>query len=79
LTHGIFETLNEFREGLRGEIQHADVIKIHSQKGSAEIIRLNERRFDCMKVNGYYEAFEFCYKRYKKIENNIKKRKVAQE
>ena len=52
----IFETLRGLKAGSGGEIQLADAINIHAQKGSVETVRLNGRRFDCGSVDGFMQA-----------------------
>ena len=56
LTPDIFETLRGLGAGSGGEIQLADAINIHAQRGSVETVRLNGRRFDCGSVNDYVAA-----------------------
>ena len=67
LTPYIFDTLRGLSVGLGGEIQLADALNIHAQKDLVEIVPLNGRRFDCGSVDGYYEAFDFCYKSTRKV------------
>ena len=59
LTPGIFETLRGLSVGSGGEIQLADAINIHAQRGSVETVRLNGRRFDCGSVDGFWKAANF--------------------
>ena len=61
LTPDIFDTLRGLSAGSGREIQLADAINIHAQRGSVETVRLNGRRFDCGSVNGYMAAsiYEF--------------------
>ena len=42
--------------GSRGEIQLADAINIHAQKGLVGVVRLNGLRFDCGSVEGFVKA-----------------------
>jgi UTP--glucose-1-phosphate uridylyltransferase len=56
LTPDFFETLRGMSMGSGGEIQLADAINIHAQRGSVETVRLNGRRFDCGSVDGYLHA-----------------------
>ena len=56
LTPDIFETLRGLSAGSGGEIQLADAINIHAQRGSVETVRLNGRRFDCGSVDGFLDA-----------------------
>ena len=56
LTPDIFETLRGLSAGLGDEIQLADAINIHAQRGSVETVRLNGRRFDCGSSSGFYES-----------------------
>ena len=61
LTPNIFETLRSLEVGLGGEIQLADAINIHAQRGSVETVRLNGKRFDCGSMDGYMQAFHYEY------------------
>ncbi|MEE2746277.1 MAG: UTP--glucose-1-phosphate uridylyltransferase [Pseudomonadota bacterium] len=56
LTPDIFETLRGLRVGSGGEIQLADAINIHAQRGLVETVLLNGRRFDCGSVDGFVQA-----------------------
>ena len=56
LTPDIFNTLRGLKAGSGGEIQLADAINIHAQRGSVETVRLNGRRFDCGSVRGFMRA-----------------------
>ena len=56
LTPEIFETLKGLSAGSGGEIQLADAINIHAQKGSVETVRLSGLRFDCGSVDGFMAA-----------------------
>ena len=62
LTPDIFDTLRGLSAGSGGEIQLADAINIHAQKGSVETVRLKGRRFDCGSVDGFMQASSFEYK-----------------
>ena len=48
--------LKRFGAGSGGEIQLADAINIHAQRGSVEAVRLNGRRFDYGSVDGFIAA-----------------------
>ena len=63
LTPDIFETLRSLSAGSGGEIQLADAINIHAQRGSVETVRLNGRRFDCGSVDGFMHASNHEYER----------------
>ncbi len=63
LTSDIFETLRGLSSGSGGEIQLADAINIHAQRGCVETVRLNGRRFDCGSVNGFMNAAMHEYKK----------------
>ena len=56
LTPDIFKTLRGLSIGSRGEIQLADAINIHAQKGLVGVVRLNGLRFDCGSVEGFVKA-----------------------
>ena len=58
----IFDTLRGLKAGSGGEIQLADAINIHAQRGSVEIVRLNGKRFDCGAVEGFMKASAHEYK-----------------
>ena len=63
LTPDIFETLRGLSAGSGGEIQLADAINIHAQKGLVEAVRLNGRRFDCGSVDGFIKASSYEYEK----------------
>ena len=63
LTPDIFDTLRGLSAGSGGEIQLADAINIHAQRGSVECARLNGRRFDCGSVEGYMLAIQHEYEK----------------
>ena len=61
LTPDIFASLRSLPTGSGGEIQLADAINIHAQKGFVETVRLNGKRFDCGSVSGFISASAFEY------------------
>ena len=61
LTPDIFDTLRGLKAGSGGEIQLADAINIHAQRGSVETMRLNGKRFDCGSVDGFMRASHYVY------------------
>ncbi len=61
LTPDIFDTLRGLSAGLGGEIQLADAIHIHAQRGSFEIVQLKGKRFDCGSVAGFMAASNYQY------------------
>lgn len=61
LTPDIFETLRGLSAGSGGEIQLADAINIHAQRGAVETVRLNGLRFDCGSIDGFIAATNFEY------------------
>lgn len=63
----IFQTLRYLPKGSGGEIQLADAINIHAQRGSVETVRLNGRRFDCGSVDGLLDAIMYKAERPRKI------------
>ena len=65
LTPDIFETLRGLSSGSGGEIQLADAINIHAQRGCIETVRINGLRFDCGSVDGFIEASNFVFNRRK--------------
>lgn len=56
LTPDIFETLSSLSADSGGEIQLADAINIHAQKGKIGAVYLSGRRFDCGSVEGFLSA-----------------------
>jgi UTP--glucose-1-phosphate uridylyltransferase len=63
LTPDIFETLRGLGAGSGGEIQLADAINIHAQRGSVEAVRLKGLRFDCGSVDRFMRASQHEYQR----------------
>ena len=63
LTPDIFETLRGLTAGSGNEIQLADAINIHAQKGSVEVVSLNGQRFDCGSVEGFMSASQHEFKK----------------
>jgi len=63
LTPDIFDTLRGLSAGSGGEIQLADAINIHAQKGVVEEVRLNGLRFDCGSVDGFMRASNYEYEK----------------
>ena len=61
LTSDIFETLRSLGVGSGGEVQLADAINIHAQRGSVETVSLNGLRFDCGSVHEYIRAVQYEY------------------
>ena len=59
----IFDTLRGLSVGSGGEVQLADAINFHAQRGSVEITQLKGRRFDCGSVEGYMNA---CFHEFSK-------------
>jgi len=56
LTSNIFVTLRNLPKGSGGELQLADAINLHAQRGEVETVLLNGKRFDCGAVDGFMEA-----------------------
>ena len=56
LTPDIFDTLRGLSSGSGGEIQLADAINIHAQRGIVEAVRLKGKRFDCGSIEGFLKA-----------------------
>ena len=63
LTPDIFKTLRGLSVGSGGEIQLADAINIHAQRGMVETTLLNGKRFDCGSVDGYMQASRYEYEK----------------
>ena len=61
LTPDIFETLRNLSAGSGGEIQLADAVNIHAQKGFVKTVPMNGRRFDCGSVQGYVDAINYVW------------------
>ena len=73
LTPDFFDTLRGLRAGSGGEIQLADAINIHAQRGLVEIIHLNGQRFDCGSVEGFMAAssHEFASRNFRQIDVGV--------
>jgi UTP--glucose-1-phosphate uridylyltransferase len=63
LTPDIFETLRGLSAGSGGEVQLADAINIHAERGAVETVRLKGLRFDCGSVDGFMRASQHEYQR----------------
>ena len=63
LNSEIFETLGALEPGSGGEIQLADALNIHAQRGAVEAISLKGRHFDCGSVEGFMKASNYEYKK----------------
>jgi UTP--glucose-1-phosphate uridylyltransferase len=63
LTPDIFDTLRGLGVGSGGEIQLADAINIHAQRGLVETVLLNGLRFDCGSVDGFIRATKHQYEK----------------
>ena len=63
LTPDIFENLRGLTPGSGGEIQLADAINVHAQRGMVEITLLNGKRCDCGSVDGYMRASRHEYEK----------------
>jgi UTP--glucose-1-phosphate uridylyltransferase len=63
LTPDIFSTLRNLTVGSGGEIQLADAINSHAQKGLVEVVWLNGQRFDCGSVDGFWKASKHEYQK----------------
>ena len=61
LTPDIFDTLRQLPTGINGEIQLADAINVHAERGTVQTVRLNGQRFDCGSIDGYKNAFNHEY------------------
>jgi UTP--glucose-1-phosphate uridylyltransferase len=65
LTPDIFDILRYTKPGVGGEIQITDAILEQAKNGKVIAYRYKGRRFDCGQVDGFVEATNFFYKRYK--------------
>ena len=65
LTPDIFDILRDTKPGVGGEIQITDAILEQAKNGKVIAYRYKGRRFDCGQVDGFVEATNFFYKRYK--------------
>ena len=65
LTADIFQTLRDLDAGIGEEIQLADAVNIHAQKGLVESVQLNGKRFDCGSTEGFMEASIYEYSKRK--------------
>jgi UTP--glucose-1-phosphate uridylyltransferase len=62
LNSDIFATLRGLSVGSDGEIQLADAINIHAQRGLVETVHLKGQRFDCGSLVGFMKACNHEYK-----------------
>ena len=66
-TPEIFDILRDLPKGLGGEIQLADAINIHAQKGYVDSVALRGTRFDCGSIDGFIAASLHEYRKRKKV------------
>jgi len=65
LTPDIFEILRRTPPGKNGELQITDALKMQAMEGMVLAYRFKGRRFDCGGVDGFVEATNYFYQRYK--------------
>ncbi|MCU0970974.1 MAG: UTP--glucose-1-phosphate uridylyltransferase GalU [Gammaproteobacteria bacterium] len=66
LTPDIFEILRRTPPGKNGELQITDALKVQATEGMVLAYRFQGRRFDCGSVDGFVEATNYFYDRYKR-------------
>jgi UTP--glucose-1-phosphate uridylyltransferase len=66
LTPDIFEILRRTPPGKNGELQITDALKVQATEGMVLAYRFKGRRFDCGSVDGFVEATNYFYDRYKR-------------
>ena len=65
LTPDIFDVIRETPAGRNGEIQITDALQIQARKNMVLAYRFKGRRFDCGSVDGFVEATNYFYERWK--------------
>ncbi len=65
LTPDIFDIIRDISIGSGGEIQLADAINIQAKRGAVNTVTLKGKRFDCGSVNGFVEATNFEFKKFR--------------
>jgi len=65
LTPDIFDILRRTPPGKNGELQITDALKTQAAEGMVLAYRFKGRRFDCGGVDGFVEATNYFYQRYK--------------
>lgn len=65
LTPDIFDILKETKPGKNGEIQLTDAIMTQAQKGMVLAYKFRGKRFDCGSVEGFVEATNYFYNKFK--------------
>jgi UTP--glucose-1-phosphate uridylyltransferase len=65
LTPDIFDILRNTKPGKGGEIQITDALLTQAKQGNVIAYRFKGKRFDCGSVEGYVEATNHFYKKYK--------------
>ena len=65
LTPDIFEILRNTKPGRAGEIQITDALLEQAKEGRVVAYKFSGKRFDCGSVDGFVEATNWFYKRYK--------------
>ena len=62
----IFEAIKRTPPGKNGELQITDALKVQATEGMVLAYRFQGRRFDCGSVDGFVEATNYFYDRYKR-------------
>ena len=65
LTPDIFDILRRTPPGKNGELQITDALKAQATEGMVLAYRFKGRRFDCGGVEGFVDATNYFYQRYK--------------
>lgn len=66
LTPDIFDILRHTPPGKNGELQITDALKVQATEGMVLAYRFKGRRFDCGSVDGFVEATNYFYDRYRR-------------
>jgi UTP--glucose-1-phosphate uridylyltransferase len=66
LTPDIFDILRRTPPGKNGELQITDALKVQATEGMVLAYRFHGRRFDCGSVDGFVEATNYFYDRYRR-------------
>ena len=65
LTPDIFDVIRETPPGRNGEVQITDALQAQATRSMVLAYRFKGRRFDCGSVDGFVEATNFFYERWK--------------
>ena len=65
LTPDIFDIIRSTPEGKNGEVQITDALRTQAQHGMVLAYRFQGKRFDCGSVDGFVDATNYFYDRFK--------------